>query len=63
VPKGRFCSATIDSTAGFESLCFLDAYNGYNQIKMAEEDEEKTAFITSFGCFCYTAMNFGLRNV
>jgi hypothetical protein len=51
----------IDSTAGSESLCFLDAYSGYNQIKMAEEDEEKTAFIMPFGCFCYTAMTFGLQ--
>jgi hypothetical protein len=31
----------IDSTAGSESLYFLDAYSGYNQIKMAAEDEEK----------------------
>ncbi|GJW40888.1 reverse transcriptase domain-containing protein [Tanacetum coccineum] len=29
---------------------------------MAEEDEEKTAFITSQGIFCYTKMPFGLRN-
>ncbi|GJV55084.1 reverse transcriptase domain-containing protein [Tanacetum coccineum] len=26
--------------------CFLDVYKGYHQIKMAKEDEEKTAFIT-----------------
>jgi hypothetical protein len=44
---------------GSGSLCFLDAYNGYNQIKMAEANEEKMAFITSFGCFCYTTMTFG----
>ncbi|GKD74287.1 reverse transcriptase domain-containing protein [Tanacetum coccineum] len=29
---------------------------------MAREDEEKTAFITSQGIFCYTKMPFGLRN-
>ncbi|GKA13405.1 reverse transcriptase domain-containing protein [Tanacetum coccineum] len=29
---------------------------------MAEEDEKKTAFITSQGIFCYTKMPFGLRN-
>ncbi|GKC85246.1 hypothetical protein Tco_1140963, partial [Tanacetum coccineum] len=29
---------------------------------MAKEDEEKTAFITSQGIFCYTKMQFGLRN-
>ncbi|GJU32859.1 reverse transcriptase domain-containing protein [Tanacetum coccineum] len=37
--------------------------NGYHQIKMAKEDEEKTTFITSQGVFCYSKMPFGLRNV
>jgi hypothetical protein len=46
----------INSMAGSESLCV------YNRIKITEEDEEKMAFITPFGCFCYTAMTFGLRN-
>jgi hypothetical protein len=52
----------VDSTTGSESLCFLDTYNGYNQIKMEEEDKEKTAFIMLFGYFCNTAMTFSLRN-
>ena len=52
----------VDSTAGCELLCFLDAYSGYHQICMAREDEEKTAFITPFGTFCYTSMPFGLKN-
>nr|GFA83507.1 reverse transcriptase domain-containing protein [Tanacetum cinerariifolium] len=29
---------------------------------MAVEDEEKTAFITSEGIFCYSNMQFGLKN-
>src|SRR4051812_15435546 len=36
-------------TAGCDLLSFLDAYSGYHQIFMAEEDEEKTAFITPCG--------------
>ena len=52
----------IDSTAGCELLCFLDAYSGYHQIKMKEEDQEKTSFITPFGAFCYTPMPFGSKN-
>ncbi|GJW68623.1 reverse transcriptase domain-containing protein [Tanacetum coccineum] len=30
--------------------------------KIAKEDEEKTAFITSQGIFCYSKMSFGLKN-
>ena len=52
----------IDSTAGCELLCFLHAYSGYDQLKMALEDQEKTTFITPFGIFCYTSMPFGLKN-
>nr|GEU76682.1 reverse transcriptase domain-containing protein [Tanacetum cinerariifolium] len=40
----------------------MDAYKGYHQIKIAKEDEEKTAFIISQGVFCYSKMPFGLRN-
>jgi hypothetical protein len=42
----------IDSTAGCARLSFLDAYSGYNQIKLKVEDEEKIAFITPYGVFC-----------
>jgi hypothetical protein len=53
----------IDSTAGCARLTFLDAYSGYNQIKLKKEDEEKTTFITPYGVFCYQVMPFGLKNV
>ena len=52
----------VDSTTGHKLLTFMDAFSGYNQIKMAEEDQEKTAFITSQGLFCYKVMPFGLKN-
>ncbi|GKF38379.1 reverse transcriptase domain-containing protein [Tanacetum coccineum] len=52
----------VESLCGYPFKCFLDAYKGYHQIKMAEEDEEKTAFITSQGIFCYSKMFFGLKN-
>ena len=29
---------------------------------MAKEDEEKTAFITDRGTYCYKVMSFGLKN-
>jgi hypothetical protein len=52
----------VDSTAGCETLSFLDAYSGYHQIKMKESDQLVTSFITPFGMYCYTTMPFGLRN-
>ncbi|GJU33126.1 reverse transcriptase domain-containing protein [Tanacetum coccineum] len=52
----------VESLCGYPFKCFLDAYKGYHQIKMAKEDEEKTAFITNQGIFCYLKMPFGLKN-
>jgi hypothetical protein len=52
----------IDSTAGCDLLCFLNCYSRYHQIAIKEEDQEKTAFITPFGAYCYTTMSFGLKN-
>jgi hypothetical protein len=52
----------VDSTASCSMLSFLDCYSGYHQISLAKEDEEKAAFITPFGAFCYTSMPFGLKN-
>ena len=52
----------IDSTAGHKLLTFMDAFSEYNQIQMAEEDQEKTAFITNQGLYCYRVMPFGLKN-
>ncbi|GKE77500.1 reverse transcriptase domain-containing protein, partial [Tanacetum coccineum] len=52
----------VESLCRFPFKCFLDAYKGYHQIKMAKEDEEKTTFITTQGIFCYSKMPFGLRN-
>ncbi|XP_073286801.1 uncharacterized protein [Primulina huaijiensis] len=52
----------VDSTSGFELLSFLDAYQGYHQIPLALEDQDKAIFITSGGTFCYVVMHFGLKN-
>ena len=52
----------MDSTIGHRLLMFMDTFSGYNQIKMVEEDQEKIAFITSQGLYCYKVMPFGLKN-
>ena len=41
----------------------MDTFSGYNQIQMAKEDQEKTAFVTNQGLYCYKVMPFGLKNV
>jgi hypothetical protein len=41
----------MDSTSGYDLLCFLDAYSGFHQIPMSREDEKNTAFITVDGLF------------
>ena len=40
----------------------MNAFSGYNQIRMDEADQEKTSFVTSQGLFCYEVMPFGLKN-
>ncbi|GJQ90295.1 reverse transcriptase domain-containing protein [Tanacetum coccineum] len=52
----------VDSLFDFKLKCFLNAYKGYHQMKMAKEDEHKTAFHTPQGVYCYRKMPFGLKN-
>lgn len=53
----------VDSIAGHGLLSFMDAFLGYNQIPIFEQDEEHTAFITNIGLYCYKVMPFDLMNV
>ena len=52
----------IDATAGHEVISFMDAFSGYNQIKLAKEDQDDTAFITHRGVFAFKVVPFGLLN-
>ena len=52
----------VDSTTRHELSSFMDAFLGYNQIKMKEDDQERTSFVTSQGLFYYKVMLFGLKN-
>ena len=64
-PKDSFPLPKIDqledSTAGHGLLTFMDAFSGYNQIRMNKEDQEKTTFVTSQRLYCYMVMPFGLK--
>ncbi|KAK1651469.1 hypothetical protein QYE76_069274 [Lolium multiflorum] len=54
----------INAAAGHKVLSFMDGNAGYNQIFMAPEDINKTAFRVpgSVGLFEYVVMTFGLKN-
>ena len=65
-PKDNFplphIDVLVDNAARSSTYSFMDGFSGYNQIKMAEEDKEKTTFVTPWGTFCYKVMPFGLKN-
>lgn len=52
----------IDSMAGHQQLSFMDAFSGYNQIKLDKFNQDKTSFVISQGIFSYKVMSFGLKN-
>ena len=53
----------VDITYGHSRMSFLDAFQGYHQITLAAEDQEKTTFISLDANYHYTVMPFGLKNV
>nr|KYP58845.1 Transposon Ty3-I Gag-Pol polyprotein [Cajanus cajan] len=52
----------VDNASGYELLSFMDAYLGYNQIRMHPADEDKMAFIADQATYCYKVMLFDLKN-
>jgi hypothetical protein len=52
----------LDELSKAKIFSILDATSGYYQIKMAPEDQEKTAFRWRGGFYEYTRMPFGLCN-
>ena len=52
----------VDATVGHSRMSFPDAFQGYHQIPLAVEDQEKTAFVTPVGNYHYKIMPFGLKN-
>ena len=52
----------VDATVGHPRMSFLDAFQGYHQIPLALDDQEKTTFVTLIGNYHYKVMPFGLTN-
>ena len=65
-PKDSFLmpkiNQLVDATVGHPRMSFLDAFQGYHQIPLALDNQEKTAFVTLIGNFHYKVMPFGLKN-
>ena len=65
-PKDPFLMSRIDQlvdvTVGYPRMSFLDAFQGYHQIPLALDDQEKTTFVTPIGNYHYKVMPFGLKN-
>ena len=52
----------VDVTVGHHRMSFMDAFQGYHQIPLAIDDQEKTVFVTLVGNYHYKVMSFGLKN-
>ena len=52
----------VDVTVGHYRMSFLNSFQGYHQIPLALDDQEKTAFVTPTRNYHYKVMPFGLKN-
>ena len=52
----------VDTTIGHPRMSFLDAFQGYHQIPLALDNQEKTVFVTPTRNHHYEVMLFGLKN-
>jgi hypothetical protein len=57
-----FIDQMLERLASHRYYCFLDRYNGYNQIAIASKDQEQTTFTCPFGLLANRRMSFGLCN-
>ncbi|MCO5583550.1 hypothetical protein L7F22_037461 [Adiantum nelumboides] len=57
-----FQDVILNEVARHEHYTICDGYSGYYQIRIAEEDQHKTTFITPWGCFAFQVLPFGLTN-
>ena len=52
----------VDTTIGHPRMSFLDAFQGYHQIPLTLDNQEKTVFVTPTRNYHYKVILFGLKN-
>ncbi|GFU86087.1 hypothetical protein TNCV_3937561 [Trichonephila clavipes] len=52
----------LNETRPTSFMSTIDLHSGYHQVKVAVDDQDKTAFVCPFGTYRYLRMPFGLRN-
>jgi len=57
-----FINHVLDSLSLKKLFFFLDGSSGYNQIRIAPQDQDKTTFTSPWGTFSYRVLPFGLCN-
>ncbi|MCO5574905.1 hypothetical protein L7F22_028699 [Adiantum nelumboides] len=58
-----FQDEILNEVAGHEKYTVCDGYSGYFQIRIAEEDQKKTTFITPWGCYAFRKVEEGLQRL
>jgi len=58
-----FTDEVLEGVGGQEMYLFRYGFFGYYKIQITKEDQHKMTFVTEWGCFQYTVMPFGLKNV
>ena len=52
----------VEATVGHPRMSFLDAFQGYDQIPLVLDDQEKKTFVTPIRNYHYKVMPFSLKN-
>ena len=53
----------LEGVGSQKMYSFMDGFSGNHHIRIAKQDRQKTTFVIEWGCFQYTMMPFGLKNV
>jgi hypothetical protein len=57
-----FTYEVLENVGGHEAYSFTNGFFGYHQIKIVQEDWNKTTFTTEWVFYQYIVVPFGLKN-